>query len=123
MPLHSFRHIFTRESPRHVRQGAPFSGDRAETIQRLQIGFGGLVAMFLLVGLANIIMNSARETQATVVPEAQPEIAVPVVPKGGNDPLADAGVVPDLPAEPKPTPTPLPVEPGPVIDVPPAQQP
>jgi len=81
---------------------APLGGTRAERMQRLQIGFLGLGAMILLVGLANIIMNSAKESQAAAVPEAVPTMAVPETPAPARDPLADAGVVPDLPVEPAP---------------------
>lgn len=68
-------------------------------MQRLQIGLFGLAAMILLVGLANIIMNSAQENQARVVPEAAPTIAVSPSTTPASDPLADAGVVPDFPGE------------------------
>ena len=78
---------------------APLAGDRQETMQRLQVGFLGLLAMILLVGLANVIMNSVRESQATAVPEAAPTVVASEEPPQARDPLADAGVVPDLPAE------------------------
>lgn len=81
---------------------APLGGTRAERMQRLQIGFLGLGAMILLVGLANIIMNSAKESQASAVPDAVPTLAAPETPAPARDPLADAGVVPDLPVEPAP---------------------
>jgi len=75
----------------------PPTGWRAHAVQRVQIGLIGLAAMVLLVGLANIIISSARQNQAQVVPEAAPTVApqqnaAPVV-----DPLADVGVLPDLP--------------------------
>lgn len=77
---------------------------RAQAVHRLQVGLFGLAGMLLLVGLANIIMDNARisddapaaakaasRTAATVDPSrAEPEQA--------SDPLADIGVVPDLPA-------------------------
>jgi len=73
---------------------APLSGTRAERVQRVQIGLFGLVTMILLVALADIVISRARETQSTVVPEAAR------VAKEGEaaprDPLADAGVVPEL---------------------------
>ena len=71
-------------------------------MQRLQVGLIGLAAMILLVGLANIIMTNARKNQAEVVPQA----AATVTPasSAGNDPLADAGVVPDMPASGKTAP-------------------
>ena len=77
---------------------APLAGTRGQAIQRLQVGLFGLAAMVLLVVLANIIMTNAEHNQATVVPDPAPTV-------GGqqanqpSDPLADAGVVPDMPAE------------------------
>ena len=80
---------------------APLGGTRAQAMQRLQVGLSGLGAMILLVGLANIIQDRARVADSLSVPEAapttQPSAAPPL-----SDPLADAGVVPDLPAEPGP---------------------
>jgi hypothetical protein len=77
---------------------------RAQAMQRLQLGMFGLGAMVLLIGLANIIMNQAMEAEASMVPEAAPTVAPASTPTPASDPLADAGVGPDLPAEPlKPT--------------------
>ncbi len=84
---------------------APLGGTRAEAVQRLQIGVAGLGAMVLLIGLANVIMNQANQTESTVVPEAAATVEPEPVTVPQNDPLAEAGVVPDLPAEPTPTPT------------------
>lgn len=91
----------------------PLGGKNAQTIQRLQVGIFGLMAMGLLVVLANVIMDRAKESEATSVPEASattvPEAATSPV----SDPLVDAGVVPDLPIGPgdgapaTTTPTPL----------------
>jgi hypothetical protein len=84
---------------------APLAGNRNETVQRLQIGLFGLGAMVLLVGLANIIMTSAQQNQADAVPEAAPTVAVDEQEAdGGSDPLADAGVVPEVSSEPSPQP-------------------
>ena len=54
--------------------------------------------MILLVGLASVIMTNARKNQAEVVQQQ-----VQAAPASGadtttSDPLADAGVVPDMPA-------------------------
>ncbi len=92
----------TRAEPRSG--GAAPSGTRRETVQRLQVGLSGLAAMILLVGLANIIQDRARVTEEMAVPEAAPTVE-PVAPPVQRDPLADAGVVPDLPAEPSPSAT------------------
>ncbi|MXO58038.1 hypothetical protein GRI89_00570 [Altererythrobacter salegens] len=73
---------------------------RAHAVQRLQIGFFGLGGMILLIGLANIIMNQALVSEATMVPEAAPTVTPQATPSPASDPLADAGVGPDLPSEP-----------------------
>lgn len=78
---------------------------RAEMMQRLQVGLAGLAAMVLLVGLANIIQDRARVSDELAVPEAAPTV-VPSGPPALSDPLADAGVVPDMPAEPAPAQSP-----------------
>lgn len=76
---------------------APLAGTRSQAIQRLQIGVFGLAAMVLLVSLANIILTNARQNEARVVPEAAPTVVVDEKPAPVRDPLADAGVVPDMP--------------------------
>ena len=74
---------------------------RQEMMQRLQFGAAGVLTMFLLVGLANIINDRANQTDALTVPAAAPAVE----PSGDalkDDPLVSAGVVPDLPVEPEP---------------------
>ena len=62
---------------------------RAQAVQRLQVGFFGLAAMLLLVGLANIIMQHARQSDgSSLAAKAASNNA------GNSDPLADIGVVP-----------------------------
>ncbi|MEP0393362.1 MAG: hypothetical protein ABJ205_04030 [Erythrobacter sp.] len=82
-----------------VPEGAPLGGTKAEATQRLQIGLFGLGSMVLLIGLATIIGNQANLTQEGSVPEAAPTTE-PVEAPQQSDPLADAGIVPDIPAEP-----------------------
>lgn len=82
------------------RPRAPLAGTSSQSIQRLQVGLFGLAAMVLLVALANIIRNNAEQNEATVVPEAAPTVAAEPKAAPVSDPLADAGVVPDTPAEP-----------------------
>lgn len=85
-------------------EGAPLGGTRAEATQRLQVGLFGLGSMVLMIGLAGIIGTQADLTQENAVPEAAPTTEpTDVAPQ--RDPLADAGIVPDIPAEPSPTPT------------------
>ena len=85
-------------------EGAPLGGTRAEATQRLQVGLFGLGAMILMIGLAGIIGTQADLTQESAVPEAAPTTE-PTAAAPQRDPLADAGIVPDIPAEPSPTPT------------------
>lgn len=86
-----------------AKEPAPLSGTRAERIQRLQIGLFGIGTMVLLVGLADVVISRAERTQAAAVPEAAPTVE-PSESAAPRDPLADAGVVPELAAEPSPTP-------------------
>jgi hypothetical protein len=74
-----------------------FCGTRAEAIHRLRVGRFGLGAIVLMIGLANVVMERARQSDATSVPEASATVAADNVPAQNKDPLADAGVVPDLP--------------------------
>ena len=78
---------------------APVAGSRTESMQRLQIGLFGIGMMILLVGLANIIMESAQETRSTIAAEVAPETPPQQPGLPASDPLADAGVVPDLPLD------------------------
>ncbi|MEO6388847.1 MAG: hypothetical protein ABIT16_12625 [Croceibacterium sp.] len=78
---------------------APLAGTRSQSMQRLQVGLFGLGSMILLVALANVIMTNAKENQAGVVPDAGPTVAAQGT-ETTSDPLADAGVVPDLVAQP-----------------------
>jgi hypothetical protein len=86
---------------------APLAGTRSQAVQRLQVGLFGLAAMILLVGLASVIMNNARKNQAEVVLQQAPVTAASDADSTVSDPLADAGVVPDMPAAAK-TPAPAP---------------
>lgn len=62
---------------------------RAQAVQRLQAGLFGIAAMLLLIGLANIIMDRAKLSEADSSPSAPVAAA-----SAANDPLADIGVVP-----------------------------
>lgn len=79
----------------HRHASSPLAGTRSQSMQRLQIGLFGLAAMILLVSLANIILNSAEENEARVVPGAAPTVASTTAAAPVSDPLADAGVVPE----------------------------
>ena len=97
----AFEHLDLQRNaqPEQAPIGAPLAGTRSQSIQRLQVGLFGLAAMVLLVVLASIIMNNAEQNQATVVPQAASTMAAQKAPEAVSDPLADAGVVPDAPAE------------------------
>lgn len=79
---------------------APLGGTRAQAMQRLQVGVSLLVGIVLIVGLAHVIEERANQSADAVTPEAAATLAPGEEQAPGTDPLADAGVVPDLPAEP-----------------------
>lgn len=83
---------------------APLGGSRAQAVHRLQIGIAGVVLMVLLVGLASLVQDRAREVDASSVPQAAATTEPSAQPTQA-DPLVEAGVVPDLPAEPSPSST------------------
>jgi len=94
--------VIEEENTPHKGVGHPIRGARAELtprdhmVQRLQVGIAGLASMVLLVALASIIMQRAKETEANTVPEAAATVAAEDD-RRSRDPLADAGVVPDIP--------------------------
>ncbi len=75
---------------------APLAGTRSQAIQRLQVGLSLLLGVILIVGLANVIEERAKQSDEAVVPEAAATVAAERSTTAA-DPLADAGVVPDLP--------------------------
>ena len=86
-----------------LTESAPLAGSRDDAMQRLRIGLGGLLGIIILVGLATLIFERANQVEASAVPEAASTIE-PSAQSPKNDPLANAGLVPDLPAEPTPGP-------------------
>lgn len=69
---------------------------RAQVVHRLQVGLFGLSAMLLLVSLANVIMERAKQVdRATIHDSASPLASASATPV--NDPLVDLGVAPELP--------------------------
>lgn len=89
---------------------------RAEAVQRLQVGLFGIGSMVLLVGLASIIGGQADRNDQLAAPEAAPTTEPSAAPAQAN-PLADAGVVPDIAVQPSPSPVPPP------LDLPPPPRP
>lgn len=80
----------------------PLGGTRAESLRRLQFGLSGVVGVILLVGLATIIQDRAKEVEQASVPDAA-ATTEPSPPAERQDPLAEAGVVPEMSASPTPT--------------------
>lgn len=78
----------------------PVNNARAESLQRLQIGLAGLGTMILLIGLAQVVYDRAQLSEADTVPAAAATVAPKIAAPVQSDPLAEAGVVPDLPSEP-----------------------
>lgn len=76
---------------------APLGGTRAEALRRLQMGAVGVVAVLILIALASVLKDRAAETASTAVAEAAATIPPSTSPPAA-DPLAEAGVVPDIPA-------------------------
>lgn len=73
---------------------------RAQAVQRLQAGLFGLAAIVLVVGLANIINDRARLTEAGgAASVAAPKDAAK------TDPLVEAGVLPATSPDPAASPS------------------
>lgn len=90
-------------APPGLPQQPPVAGSnglrRSEVFRRLQMGGIGIVGVLVLIALASLIQERAQMTDRGAVPQASlasggtPSTAAP-------DPLAQAGVVPDIPATP-----------------------
>lgn len=100
----SIRRFIADDESEAPPEGAPLGGTRSEAMQRLQVGLFGLASMILMIGLAGIIGSQAELTRENAVPEAAPTTE-PTDTSPQRDPLADAGIVPDIPSEPTPSPT------------------
>lgn len=83
---------------------------RAQAVHRLQIGLFGLAGMLLIVSLANVIMDRAKQVERTTAGTPAVAVSPSASPSTANDPLVDMGVAPELPvgsAKPaRPTPRP-----------------
>ena len=75
------------------------AGTRAQSMQRLQIGLSGIAGIILMVALADTLSDRADRTDAVNVPETVTSAGPEAKPTAQSDPLAEAGVVPDLPAD------------------------
>ncbi|MEL7317300.1 MAG: hypothetical protein AAF249_14090 [Pseudomonadota bacterium] len=95
-----FDELGRKASGEAAPENAPLAGTRAEAVQRLQVGLTGLSAMILIIGIASVIGTQADIADEAAVPDAAPTTEPTAAPPQ-RDPLADAGVVPDIPAQPE----------------------
>jgi len=86
-------------------ESAPLGGTKAEARQRMQVGLAGLLTMVLLVSLASVLGSQADQAEEQAVPDAA-STTEPTEAATQRDPLADAGIVPEIPTEPEPEATP-----------------
>lgn len=91
--------VYEVAAPQHFAP-PPARELRAQGVHRLQVGFLGLAAMLLLVGLASVINERVRLTDAE---SGVNPAAINTLPQPTSDPLADIGVVPS--ADPSAPPT------------------
>lgn len=101
-------------------EGPKDTGNRQDTIQRIQVGVVGLVAVLLLVSVANFVLQRASDEQSALE-EIQAEAAgsarelvtdSPSVPAPAPaEPLAELGITPAPVAEDEVV-QPVPVVPG-----------
>ncbi|WP_298188702.1 hypothetical protein [Novosphingobium sp.] len=70
---------------------------RAQAVHRLQIGLFGLAGMLLIVSLANVIMDRAKQVERTTSGAPAVAASPSASPSTANDPLVDMGVAPELP--------------------------
>ncbi|MBX9885606.1 MAG: hypothetical protein K2X68_11610 [Novosphingobium sp.] len=70
---------------------------RAQAVHRLQIGLFGLAGMLLIVSLANVIMDRAKQVDRTTAGAPTVTASPSAGPSTANDPLVDMGVAPELP--------------------------
>ena len=71
---------------------------RAHAVQRLQSGLFGIAAIILVVGLASIINDRARNADLASKPQASSSASASASTEA--DPLAEVGVVPSSAPEP-----------------------
>lgn len=70
---------------------------RAQAVHRLQIGLFGLAGMLLIVSLANVIMDRAKQVERATAGSPAAAASPSASPSTANDPLVDMGVAPELP--------------------------
>lgn len=109
---------FQKNRDAEIAASVPLGGTRKERVQRLQIGLFGIVAVVMMIGLADIVISRAQLTQDAAVPDAAPTVE-PTETAAPRDPLSDVGVVPEVPTEQVGEDT-APPEAEPTEDLPPA---
>lgn len=68
---------------------------RAELLRRVQIGLIGLISVLLLVGLANMALDRARDdADPAVTPATAPVVAAGTGGAAPKEPLAEIGLTP-----------------------------
>jgi hypothetical protein len=67
---------------------------RQEGLQRVQIGLTGLAGVILLVGLANIVIDKARQGDVVLPPPTVPTLNAANALSQPREPLAELGVAP-----------------------------
>jgi len=81
---------------------------RSQAVHRLLVGIFGLAGMLLMIGLANVIMERAKQSEdATALASPAATDASPgdvATTSTASDPLVDMGVAPELPVN-KPSPS------------------
>lgn len=86
---------------------------RAQAVHRLQVGLFGLAGMLLLVSLANVIMDRAKQVEGATVAGSPAALASASATPAASDPLVDMGVAPELPVVGAPKPAASTVPPPP----------
>ena len=84
-------------SPLAQQPGPPLEPPVHDTMRRLQIGIAGVLTVLLLVGMAGLIGDRARE-RVEGVDAASTEVKMPGDEKAGGAPLEELGVQPVSPS-------------------------
>ncbi|WP_052071756.1 hypothetical protein [Sphingopyxis sp. MWB1] len=84
----------SRPSARATPASQPAATPEQDTMRRMQIGIAGVLTVLLLVGMAELISDRARESAAKDAVEAS-EVKMPGdTPKSASAPLEELGVQP-----------------------------
>lgn len=89
--------IETPSAPKPQASPPPAAAPAHDTMRRLQIGIAGVLTVLLLVGMAGLIGERARERAASDV-AATTEVKMPGEQPAGGAPLEELGVQPVSPS-------------------------